>query len=203
MVNKAILAIVSGFFVLTFFACANSVGKKQEESFPLYDEAISNTLTSGLLGIYQVPEMLTISKLDSAALLDVAMKVAQTYSILGEEIESSGVETEGVPGQIMYNNDSANFKFECFCAIKKMPKTQLKQCKIVMLEASNMLLYNFYGPYQELYKSYDSLRKYISENNLKQVGQVRELYITDPTSEKNPGKLLTRVMVPVRRIVAK
>lgn len=185
-------------------SCGNQPTVKQtpsaEEKFPVYDESVVTNTTSGILGIYEVPEVLTISKMDSASMLNVAQKVAETYSVLGAEMDAIHAEPDGVPGQIMYNNDSLNFIFECFSPIKKMPGLQPKKCKFVMLEQCNMLVYNFYGPYSELYKSYDSLRNYIANKQLVQVGQVRELYISDPTTEANSAKWLTRVMVPVARL---
>lgn len=151
----------------------------------------------GVAGIFNVPEMLTISKVDSAPMKDISFKMAKAYSVLQEELNTLDVKIDGSYGCIYYNNNPDNFLFECIVPINKMPKKQPKNSKIVVLEADKMLIYNFYGPYQNLFASYDIIRKYLVKNGLKQVGPMREFYITDPTLEKDPLKWLTRIMVPV------
>lgn len=151
----------------------------------------------GVVGIFNVPEMLTISKVDSAPMKDISFKMAKAYSVLQEELNTLDVKIDGSYGCIYYNNNPDNFLFECIVPINKMPKKQPKNSKIVVLEADKMLIYNFYGPYQNLFASYDIIRKYLLKNRLKQIGPMREFYITDPTLEKDPLKWLTRIMVPV------
>jgi len=151
----------------------------------------------GVIGIFDVPEMLTICKMDSAPMKDVSFKVAKAYSVLEEEMNAIGAKIDGVPGMITYNNDTSNFIFECVLPIKAMPKIQPKICKIVILEATQMLIYNYYGPYQSMFVAYDKIRKYNTANNLKQTGPMREFYLSDPIVEKDPAKWQTRIMVPI------
>ena len=151
------------------------------------------------MGVYKVPEMLVMSVLDSVEADKVSLKVAESYSVLGNELAEIAAETTGYPGQIMYNNDPNNFRFECFIPIKKLPVLQPKRSHILTLESANMLLYNYYGPYNELYLGYDKIRTYMRENKWEQNGVTREYYITDPTVEQNQSKWLTRVMVPVTK----
>ena len=154
----------------------------------------------GVVGIFNVPEMLTISKIDSAPMKDISFKMAKSYSVLQEQLTALDVKIDGSYGCIYYNNDANNFVFECIVPINKMPKKEPKNCKIVVLEADKMLIYNFYGPYQNLFASYDLIRKHLTKNKLEQVGPMREFYITDPTLEKDPLKWLTRIMVPIKEI---
>ena len=154
----------------------------------------------GVAGIFNVPEMLTISKIDSAPMKDISFKMAKSYSLLQEQLNALDVKIDGSYGCIYYNNDADNFVFECIVPINKMPTKQPKNCKVVVLEADKMLIYNFYGPYQNLFASYDLIRKYLVKNKLEQVGPMREFYITDPTLEKDPLKWLTRIMVPIKEV---
>lgn len=198
-----------GLFILiavTVFSCSGSDDEakvKQLNADSLY-KANENqfklaTFESkpGVVGISNIPEMLTISKIDSAPMQDVSFKVAKNYSVLEEEMNAVGAEIDGMPGMITYNNDTTNFVFECVLPIKKIPSKQPKYCKIVVLEACPMLIYNFFGPYQQLYTAYNKIREYNKQNGLVQNGPMREFYLTDPTIETNPAKWHTRIMVPV------
>ncbi|MDO9000913.1 MAG: GyrI-like domain-containing protein [Bacteroidota bacterium] len=151
----------------------------------------------GVVGVFNVPEMLAICKYDSAPMKDVSFKIAKAYSILETEMNDIGATMDGMPGMITFNNDTSNFKFECVLLIKEMPKKQPKTCKIVVLESSQMLIYNFYGPYKHLFSAYDKIRKYNAINKLVQIGPMREFYLSDPSLEKDPSKWQTRIMVPV------
>lgn len=173
---------------------------ENKPALPAYNNRLVFNNQPGFIGVFKVPEMLSLSLLDSSAMQDVAFKVAKNYGILESEMKAVGAEMEGSPGQITYNNDPKNFKFECFLLIRELPAKQPKQCKIVFLEASDMLVYNFYGAYQDLYTAYDKVRETLKAQQLSQSGPAREFYVTDPSREKDPKNWLTRIMVPVTAV---
>jgi len=151
----------------------------------------------GPVGVFDIPEMLVLSILDSAASNDVGTVMNKNYVTLGEEVTSIGAEINGPIGMINYNNDPKNFTFENIVFIKRMPKVQPAKSKLVVLEASKMLVFNFYGPYQSLFAAYDKIRRYCEKQDLLQSGPMREFYLTDPEKEKDQQKWLTRIMLPV------
>lgn len=153
----------------------------------------------GNIGIFEVPEMLTLCKLDSAPYRDINFVMAKNFGVLQAEAKNLKAKISGSAGYIAYTNDTANFVFECVLPIAEIPKTQSKKCKVVVLEASNMLIYNYYGNYNLLYRAYANIREYINKNKIKQSGPMREFYITDAGNEPNPEKWLTRIMVPVEK----
>jgi len=153
----------------------------------------------GFTGVYDVPEMLALCVKDSAAEKDLALKYAQAFTRLENELNALGIKSSGAPGSIAYNNDPNNFVFECVYPIEKIPAKQPKDCQVVVLEASNMLIYNYYGEYAMLYKAYEKIREQMKKSKLEQVGPMREFYVTDPTREKDSTKWMTRIMVPVNK----
>jgi effector-binding domain-containing protein len=185
--------------------------KKEEpaaEKKPIAEKKITDTTSfsnniagysneAGPLGVLDVPEMLVLSRIDSAEEKNVSSAVVKDYALLEEEMNAIGAEMNGPIGLITYNNNPKNFLFEAVLCIKHMPSVQPKRCKIVVLEASNMLIYNFYGSYQNLFVAYSKIKTYCEKKNLSQSGPMREFYITDPEKEKDPQKWLTRIMLPV------
>jgi effector-binding domain-containing protein len=194
---------------LITFSCAEE--KKTEETvkeeIPVQQEitdttTFKNDITSfnplpGVVGVVDVPEMLVLSILDSADTKKVSSVMIDNYALLEEEMNAIGAEMNGAIGMLTYNNDVRNFKFENILCIRAFPKVQPKRCNLVVLEASKMLVYNFYGSYQNLFAAYDKIKRYCDKNDLVQTGPMREFYITDPEKEKNPEKWLTRIMLPV------
>jgi effector-binding domain-containing protein len=202
------------FFKVILFVCISAISFSCSNSDPslLSEKQINDSLQKtktktidisalskepGVIGIFNVGELLTICKIDSAPMKDVSFRVAKNYSVLEEEMNAVDAKLNGSPGMITYNNDTSNFIFECVLPIKELPKKQPKTCKIVYLEATQMLIFNFYGPYQHLFSAYDKIRKYNTANHLQQSGPMREFYLSDPTVEIDPAKWQTQIMVPV------
>lgn len=152
----------------------------------------------GVIGLFDVPEMLTISKADSCGLSQMASRLAKTYSAIQKDIALTKAEVNGAPGTIYYNSDTANFVFECVIPISQIPKIQPKNSQVVVLEPSKMLIYNYYGAYKDLNLAYEELNVYKLAYNLQQLGPMREFYITDPLKVKDTSKWLTRIMIPVK-----
>jgi effector-binding domain-containing protein len=137
----------------------------------------------GIVGVKEIPEMLALCLMDSAKLKNMSGKVEEVYGFLQKDLADLSITSSSIPGQIIYNNDSLNFKFECFQLINKAPEQQPKKSNVVILEAEQMLVYNYYGLYQNLPKAYLEVLSYVKKNKLKQVGPFREYYVTDPTKE--------------------
>jgi effector-binding domain-containing protein len=152
----------------------------------------------GILGIFFVPEMLIVSKMDSTNLYHVAEKMADGFVTVNKDIARMKAKINGSPGVIYYNNDSANFIFECVVPIEQMPKVEPKNSKIVVLEEGNMLVYNYYGHPDGLYDVYGEINNYCKENKLEHVGPMREFYVTDGSTEPDKNKWLTRIILPVK-----
>jgi effector-binding domain-containing protein len=142
-------------------------------------------LEEGFAGIYEVPEMLALCVKDSAPEATLAQKYATAFTTLENELNKSGVKSNGAPGSIAYNNNPANFVFECVFPINKVPKKQPKNCQIVILESSIMFIYNYYGEYASLHEAYAKIKDELASKKLVQNGPMREFYITDPVSEKD------------------
>lgn len=154
----------------------------------------------GVVGVFDVPEMLVLSVLDSANVNNVSARMGKDYEVLQEDIAYTGAEVNGPGGTINHNNDPANFKFETIACIKRIPGKQPKRAKVVILEAGPALIFNFYGNYQNLFAAYDKIKRYCKENKLVASGPMREFYLTDPQAEKNPDRWLTRILLPVMPI---
>jgi len=188
--------VIAACSLLLLASCGDDLKKEEARKAP--DYKIQNGSQAGVVGIFDMPEMLTICVADSSDAKDIAFHMAQDYTLLEEEAAAIGAELDGkAPGVINYNGDAKNLKFECFLLIRQVPARQPTRCRVVALEAGKMLVYNHYGSYSMLHIAYDNIRRYCEAHSLKQNGPVRELYLSDATEEKDQAKLLTRIILPV------
>lgn len=153
----------------------------------------------GIVGVFDVPEMLSLCKLDSAEMKDVPDKITKNFAILEKDLEVTKSQADASQGIIYYNGSSKNLKFECFLLIKQMPTIKPVGSQIVILEAEKMLIYNYYGSYEFTYKAYKEINEYCGKNNLEQSGPLREFYPINQGEQQDQTKWFTRIMVPVRK----
>lgn len=182
----------------------NSGDERAASSQQLIDslsQAFDNDLTqfpnlSGVTGVYAVKPMLALCRMDSAAFDQLGAHIVNNYRVLDREAAKLGVNTI-VAGQISYNNDPANFKFESLVLIDSIPGRKSDSAQAVMLEPGSMLLYNYYGPYDRLHTAYEKIARYCAASKLAVTAAMREFYISDPATQKDSSKWLTRIFVPV------
>lgn len=202
---KKILFALAITGVLT--SCKNDANEKNVLSNDT--TTVANTITTppaqvveetpGIIGVFDIPEILTLAILDSAKQEDIGFKIGKAYSAIEADINNLGLSTEGLPpGAIYYNNNPENFVFECVVPINKTPKEQPKNSTIVILEATRAVVYNYYGPYDKMFNAYAELKTYLEKNKLEQSGAAREFYISDATVEKDPNKWLSKIYIPVK-----
>jgi effector-binding domain-containing protein len=178
--------------------------KKSDSSYTLVPNHVAIkdekelTDAKGIVGIFIVPEMLALTKLDSAPVSRVALKMSKGFETALADIKAIKAERYGSMGAIYYNNDTANFVFECVVPILKMPKIAPKKSQVVVLEEAKMVVYNYYGSYIFLNDAYEDLRAFCKKNKLEQSGPLREFYITDASMVKDSTQWLTRIMLPVK-----
>lgn len=198
--------------LLVLFSCTTeSSEKKAEEKAPGKDSVISEIPASyelkspdklsdekGIIGVFEVPEMLTMSVMDSVPLRKIAAKMSLAYAAIQKDAAAVKAEINGSPGVIYYNNDTGNFVIECVLPIAEIPNKQPSRSKIVMLEPSRMLIYNYYGAYTGLNAAYEDLIAFTRKNKIIQTGPMREFYITDPLKVKDTSQWFTRIMLPVK-----
>jgi effector-binding domain-containing protein len=204
---KTLARFLVPLFFLFQFGCNNS----HVEDEPVSDlKKITNEsefanslkgipLNAGVVGIYKMPEMLCITIMDSTRASTAAEAVERSYVQLGQELQYTGAIQNGPYGQISYSNDTANFKYECFALISKVPAVSPKKAKVVVLEATRVLAFNYYGPYQQLHTAYAQVKDHMSRHKLVQWGPMREYYVTDPRSQPNPKRWRTLLLVPVQK----
>lgn len=154
----------------------------------------------GIIGVFNIPEMLALVIMDSARMTKVAEKRAQAFANIESDVAYTGAITEGSPGSIYYNNDPKNFKFECLVLIRDFPAKNPLKSKVVVLEASPMLVLNHKGPYSRLSDSYQSMKQYCDSMKLEQSGPMREFYLVSPIQSNDSSSWLTRIMLPVSPI---
>lgn len=78
-------------------------------------------------------------------------------------------------------------------AIPVKTPAPIADTEIISLEAGQALLIDFYGPYEGLENAHAGMDEFIQTTGVKIKFPVIEEYITDPMSEPDPQKWLTKI----------
>lgn len=190
--------------LLVFVACksennsstetTNSVVKK--DTILEYKNDLNFGRLPGIVGVFDVPPMLALYKADSCELKNLGERLPFIYGQLQKEAEKNGIEVNGPLGQIKFNNNPDNFKFACFLLMKQTPINLPLYGNEVILKGGQMLVYNHFGPAENLHVSYQVIKNYIIEKKLNVVNAMREFYVVPP-SEANKSNCITVILIPV------
>jgi len=119
------------------------------------------------------------------------------YTILGKYIIENKAKTNGPPFSLYYKWENNLFDFDiCMPVIK--PLKGDKTIKPGKLKAGKILTVKYYGPYEGTGRAYAAAMKWLSDKKLKINGAPREVFVTDPMTEKDPSKWLTLIIYPIK-----
>lgn len=161
-----------------------------------YKNDLNFSRLPGIVGVFEVPPMLALYKADSCELKNLSEKLPQIYGQLQHEAERNGVEVNGPLGQIKFNNNPDNFKFACFLLMKQTPTNLPLFGNEVILKGGKMLVYNHFGPTENLHVSYQVIKNFLTERKLSVTSAMREFYVVPP-SQENKSNCITVILIPV------
>ena len=130
---------------------------------------------------------------------DMPSFYAQHFPIIYNEAQNVNA-MPGTPCSLFYTWDEKNQQADLATGIPVTPDATIENSiiQIVNIPASKALYINFYGAYDKLPDTYNSIRKYITDNKLEEVSPSIEQYITDPSKEKDTSKWLTKIIFLVK-----
>jgi effector-binding domain-containing protein len=88
---------------------------------------------------------------------------------------------------------------EMVCALPVSPDSKLpSKYKISQTPAGKAIKAVHKGAYTNLQKTHDDLNRYVAFRKLEEIGAPWEVYVTDPTAEKDTANWITEVYYPVK-----
>jgi len=119
---------------------------------------------------------------------------AESYGKLFTELPKAGIHTPGPPTGLYYTYDTKTMTTDV-AAVAPITDSKKKagDLEIYTVRGGKTLEVDFYGDYKNLGAAHTQINQYIAEKKLKAVMPAVEEYITDPGSEKDPNKWLTKI----------
>jgi len=123
----------------------------------------------------------------------------KSYGALMPALEKAGGKLAGMPSGLYYKWDVQTSTTDMAAALPftgdvKAPKGM----EVISLPPAKSLTVNYLGGYSGIGKAHDAIDAYMKSNKLEQLTPVVEEYITDPMSEPDSNKWLTKVVYFVK-----
>jgi len=124
---------------------------------------------------------------------EVAGFFTKAYGIIQQVINKKGMRMAGVPAGVYYSWDEQKMTTNMAAAIPIKGSVAEGDVKTIDLPASKAYMVEYYGPYDKSMAAYQALDFYFMKNKLTFKTPVVEEYITDPASEPDTSKWLTKI----------
>ena len=146
-----------------------------------------------------IPEQVTLVIIDSAGIKDYEKVMGRAYMEIFKYLKSSGLKQTGPPFSICLKWDSVTKSSVMKIGIPVDKEGKNKdRIKAEKIPAQNAVMAYYFGPYDKIEPAYDALEQYCREAGKEMTGGPWEIYISDPMTEKDPMKLETRILFPVK-----
>ena len=137
-----------------------------------------------------------ISILDSCALNDLLKCKELLYNELLVFGARSGIDITVHPIVVYHRIDERQMVFEFGIPVAEQMSTSGRIRYKTILGGDNVVA-NYYGEYDTLEDGHNAIQHWLIRHDRKQTGHVWEMYVTDPSTEPDPNKWLTRIYYPV------
>ncbi|GJM32174.1 MAG: hypothetical protein DHS20C18_11750 [Saprospiraceae bacterium] len=184
---------------LLFQDAEGAIGKDFDRGLELlkaYVEAKAEEGANATFDIEQIdlPERFYVGIRATIPMDEITDQYATNFPKIFEALGGYGIEMAGMPSGLYYTWDEAKQETDMITAIPTTKKVEVDAYTTVELPAGKGLLINYYGPYENLGAAHIAMDEYIKENNLTFSPPAIEEYVTDPQSEPDPNKWLTKVV---------
>ncbi len=146
-----------------------------------------------------MPEQIAILIRDSAGPKTYEKVIGRGFGELMAFVKTNKLKCTGHPFAVYLKYDTVTMSgvIDLGIVVEKADKGK-GRVRVEKIPAQNVVMAYYFGAYDKTAVTYHILDQYIKEAGLQQAGGPTEIYVTDPMSEKDPAKLETDILFPVK-----
>ena len=147
----------------------------------------------------QMPEQTVLLIRDSAGPKTYAQVLGKGYGEIMQFIKANKLQFKGHPFAKYLRWDSVTM-FSVMDMGIPVEKADIGKGRIRVekIPAQNVVIATYFGPYEKTVPAYRALDQYCKEGGKVTIGGPWEIYVTDPMTEKDPMKVETDIVFPVK-----
>jgi effector-binding domain-containing protein len=130
---------------------------------------------------------------DEVKMEDMTAFYTQNFPKLAEAVIGGQLEMDGMPSGLFYKWDEENGVADMAAAIAYKSGNPNDQYSQIQVGGGKALLIDYYGNYPDVGDAHLGMDEYMKENGIGMQKLVIEEYVTDPSTEPDTSKWLTKV----------
>ncbi len=111
---------------------------------------------------------------------------------------AAGATMAGTPAGLFFEWDEVNEQADMATAVPVTEAITVKGGSMVQVPAGKAKVIEYYGGYDGTGAAHEAMAKYFTEFGIKGAAPVIEEYVTDPSTEPDTSKWLTRIIYPLK-----
>lgn len=180
-----------------FMNADKNMGPMFEEGLASLKALIENDVNKEYKG-YKVstidfPAKQYVAVRGTVAMTGISDFFGKNYGYISSELAKANLTMDGPPSGLYYVWDEKNETADMAAAIPVKGSAAIPNTEVIAIPASRALLIDYYGSYEGLMNAHLAMDEYSQATGAKTKAPVIEEYITDPQSEPDSAKWLTKV----------
>jgi len=181
---------------MLFMSMESMIGKDFDRGLNLLKNNVEQEKAA--IESYEVQKMIFPAKNYAGIRKMIAFNEMQSfyqnsYATLQLEIEKKKLRIIGAPAGIYYSWDEHNMNTDMAAAFPIRGNLSDGSIQMIHIPAQTAYLIDYYGDYEGLGYAHQALELYLAKHGLKGKSPAIEEYITDPMSEPDTSKWLTKI----------
>ena len=182
-----------------FMNMDKSIGDEYNKGLNKLKVMSENQAANGGGRMYEVHEVTMpaktyVGKKEHLSVMKITNFFAENMPKIYADLTKAGYAPEGHPSGLYYSFDQAKMETDCAAVLPvKGLKGKPTGWEVFEVKGGKAVEMDYYGDYKDIGNAHGQLQKYVAEKKYKQTSPVVEEYVTDPMSEKDPAKWLTKI----------
>ena len=144
-----------------------------------------------------VKPFMFLSIRDTCSPATIGQKMGMYLGEIMVYMEKNGLKQTSPPIAIYHKYEANIFDVEMGIPVDKAGKAKDKKIMFTEFKGCKALAAQYFGPYDKIGEAHEMMMHRINEHGLKFMGACWEEYVTDPGSEKDSSKWLTKIYYPI------
>lgn len=141
-------------------------------------------------------EQILASTRRTTTLPNISNDIAASYKTITDFLKKNNLGIAGYLCAFYHSFTPDKIEVECAIPINKLLPSE-GAVNVSVMKAGKAVVANYFGPYTGTSKAHQAINQWIVEHHKKIMGSPWEVYITDPMTEKDTTKWLTKVYYPI------
>ncbi len=177
------------------------VSKAYEEGLINLDQLTADmkpiTYQTGEVTLVEVDPMDVLAIRTESSPDEIGQVMGGAFGQIMEFMQSKKLEQTGPPFSIWYSWEGDIMEYDNCIPVGKKVKAE-PPIRMITTYSGKAVTVDHWGSYETTQYSWGSVDQYINENGLEKNGEPWEVYVTDPMTEPDQSKWLTRLYWPVK-----